>query len=251
MLGMTTALEKILYVPDTHRPYHDKRAWRLFMQAAKMFKPSIIIVMGDFEDFYSISRFSKSPHRDRRLKWEVTSVHEGLNELDALKAKQKIYLGGNHTDRLRRYLEEKAPELFDVIDIPTLLQLEARGWRYIPYGKHFRLGKVYHTHDVGATGRYACHKALDTYKKGIVTGHVHRIGYVVEGNISGDTQISANFGWLGNVKDIDYAQEGRVGRDSALGFGLGYLNPKTGFVYLVPVPIIKYTCLVEGRLLQG
>lgn len=242
------SLTRILYVPDTHRPYHDKQAWQVFLKAARIFKPQMIICMGDFADFYSVSRHAKHPHRDRKLKWELADVRRGLDELDALGAKTKVFLSGNHCHRLARFLEDKAPELFDVIDIPSLFELPQRGWTYVPYGKHFKLGKVFHTHDVGATGRYACHKALDYYKKGVVTGHVHRIGYVVEGNLAGDTQVSANFGWLGDRKAIDYAQEGKVERDSALGFGLGYHNPKTGFVYLVPVPIIKNTCVIEGQL---
>lgn len=244
-------LKRILYVPDTHVPYHNKRAWRLFLQAAKTFKPDIIIAMGDLGDFYSVSAHSKSPNRDRRLKWELAGVNTALDELDALGAKLKVFLGGNHEDRCRRYLEEKAPELFDVVDIPSLLNLDSRKWRYVPYKEHFKLGKVYHTHDVGACGRYACHRALDYYKKGIVTGHVHRIGYVVEGNMAGDQQVSANFGWLGDNKQIDYAPRGKVDRDSALGFGVGYYNEETGFVYLVPVPIVRYTCVLEGKLFRG
>jgi hypothetical protein len=251
--GMTTkaSLQRILYVPDTHRPYHDKRAWSLFLQVGKALKPDIIVSMGDLGDFYSVSRHSKSPDKDRKLKWEVSDVNKALDELDALGASRKVFIEGNHCDRLRRYLEERAPELFDVVNIPGLLHLAERRWEFVPYKKHIQIGKVFHTHDVGACGRYACHKALDYYKKGVVTGHVHRIGYVVEGNLAGDQQLSANFGWLGDNKQIDYASQGKVDRDSALGFGLGYLDEESKFLYLVPVPLVKYTCVVEGRLFKG
>lgn len=243
-------LEKVLYVPDTHRPYHDKRAWSLFMKAARGFKPHTIICMGDFGDFYSVSKYSKSPHRDRKLKFEIDDINQGLDELDSLHAKDKIFLGGNHDQRLQTFLQDKAPELFDVLDLASLLKLSQRNWKYIPYGKKFMLGKLAHTHDVGATGRFACHRALDYAKKGIVTGHVHRIGYVVEGNISGDQQVSANFGWLGDVTQVDYAAQVKAERDSALGFGIGYHDPSTGYVYLVPVPLVRYSCVVEGKFYQ-
>lgn len=242
------ALERILYIPDLHAPYHDKQAWRLVLKVARTFEPHTIITMGDFGDFYSVSRHAKSPHRDRKLRWELDSVNACLDQLDALGASRKIFIGGNHESRLTRYLQEKAPELFDVVTIPELLHLPTRHWEYVPYGKHIRLGKVFHTHDVGAAGRYACHRALDYYKHGVVTGHVHRMGYVVEGNLGGDTQISANFGWLGDRRQIDYAQEGKVERDSALGFGIGYHDPATHFVYLTPIPIVKNSCVVEGKL---
>jgi predicted phosphodiesterase len=247
---MTSNLQKILIVPDTHRPYHDKRAWKVFMTAAKAFKPDILVCIGDFGDFYSVSRHAKSPDRDRRLKWEVRSVNDGLDELDALGAKRKVFCAGNHCSRMERYIAEKAPELFGMIDIPSLLNLPARKWEYIPYKSHIKIGKIHYTHDVGACGRYAVHKALDYYRKGVVTGHVHRIGLVVEGNLAGDTQISANFGWLGDHRQIDYAQQGKVERDSALGFGIGYME-SSGVTYLVPVPIVRYKCCVEGKIYAG
>lgn len=39
----------------------------------------------------------------------------------------------------------------------------------------------------------------------------------------------------------------KANRDWALGFGMGYLR-ENGFVYLQPVPIVEYSCVVEGRL---
>lgn len=242
------SLKRILYIPDTHRPYHDTRAWALFLKAGRAFRPDMLICMGDFGDFYSISSYSKNPQRDRKLKWELDSINAGLDQLDALGAREKIYLCGNHDVRFQTFLQNKAPELFDVVDLPSLLRLRQRRWQFVNYGKKYVLGKITHLHDVGASGRYACHRALDYTKKGIVTGHVHRMGYVVEGNISGDQQVSANFGWLGDVSQIDYSAQVKAERDSALGFGVGYYDTATDFVYLVPVPIVRYTCVVEGKL---
>ncbi len=38
-------------------------------------------------------------------------------------------------------------------------------------------------------------------------------------------------------------------KDWTLGFGIGYLDTKTGIVYLSPVPIVKGTCMIEGKLI--
>lgn len=220
------------------------------MKVGKAFRPHTLVVMGDFADFYTVSAHSKDPRRAGQLPEEVASVHAGLDDLDALGAKEKIYLGGNHEDRLRRYLQDKAPELFDVVDIPRLFRLGERAWRYVPYQSDTRLGKLYLTHDVGNAGRYSTYKALDTYQHSVVTGHAHRLSYVVEGNTAGEFKVSAQFGWLGDLKHIDYLQAVNARKNWALGFGIGYLDPTNKLVYLTPIPIVHYTCVVEGRLFR-
>lgn len=202
-------------------------------------------------DFYSVSSHSKDPRRKERLEDEVASGHTGLSELDELGAKNKIFVAGNHEDRLRRYLQDKAPELFGLVDIPQLFHLKARGWTYIPYKGHGKLGKLHLTHDVGNSGRNATFAALDTYQHSVITGHSHRLQYIVEGNAVGEFKLSAQFGWLGDITKVDYMHSAKANKNWALGFGIGYLDPATGLAYLQPVPLVKYTCVVEGKLYRA
>ena len=58
------------------------------------------------------------------------------------------------------------------------------------------------------------------------------------------------FGWLGDVEEIDYMNQVKARKEWSLGFGLGYLDTKTGVVYLVPVPIINGTVLIEGKIVS-
>jgi predicted phosphodiesterase len=251
MSSSAAKLEPILFVPDTHRPYHDEKAWQLMLKVGRDLKPKHIVCIGDLADFYSVSSHSKDPRRANSLDVELKDVHKGLDELDSLKAKNKLFIAGNHCDRLSRYLQDRAPELFDVIGIPQLLKLEERGWKYTPYKDHASLGKLHMTHDVGVAGRNAVFRALDTYQHSIVTGHTHRLAYIVEGNAVGEFKVSATFGWLGDASKVDYMHKVKVAKDWALGFGIGYYAPATGYVYLTPVPIIKYTCVVNGKLYKG
>ena len=46
------------------------------------------------------------------------------------------------------------------------------------------------------------------------------------------------------------AAPGKI-ENCALGFGIGYHDPTTDLVYLVPVPIVKYTCMINGHVIQG
>ncbi len=244
-------LRPVLVVPDTHRPYHDRRAWKLMMAAAKLLQPEVIVIIGDFADFYTVSSHSKDPNRVKQLDVELKDVNEGLDELDKLGAEEKVFVEGNHCDRLRRYLKDKAPELFGVVGVPTLFRLKERGWRYVPYKRHTKLGKVHLTHDVGAAGRNATFQALDSYQHSIITGHAHRCQYIVEGNAVGEFKLSAQFGWLGDVEQVDYMNIAKARKNWALAFGIGYHDPSTNYVYFVPVPIINYTCMINGTVLKG
>lgn len=243
-------LEPILIVPDSHIPFEDKKAFNLMLRVGKALKPKHLIIIGDFGDFYAVSRHSKSPIRATQLPTEIMVCNERLDELDALGASNKLFIAGNHEDRLQRYLQEKAPELFGIVDIPKLFQLKQRNWHYTPYKKHARLGKLYVTHDVGSYGRNSTFKAIDTYQHSVVIGHSHRLQYVVEGNAVGEVKLATQFGWLGDRSQVDYMQQAQVMTSSALGFGIGYLNPKNGIAYLTPIPIINYTACVNGTLYE-
>lgn len=247
-------LTPALILHDIHAPFHDKRAWRLMLKVARKLKPGLVVVNGDFLDCFCISSHSKSPDRGGKgLKSEVEEGRRLLDQLDSLGADDKVFVAGNHEDRLRRYLEEKAPQLFGLVDIPGLLELRERGWQYVPYKHHTKRGKLHITHDVGYCGRYASARALDTYQHSITTGHTHRFQYLVEGNAAGEQKLSASFGWLGDAKAVDYMHRAQVLKNWALGFGIGYLDESNGLVYLTPVPIVRrsnssYSACVNGEI---
>jgi predicted phosphodiesterase len=248
--GHASELEPILICPDAHRPFHSKVWWDLLMQAGRFLRPKHLVIIGDFADFYEVSDHPKNPERKHNLADELADVDEGLNDLDSLGATNKIYIEGNHEDRLRRHLM-KDPALAGVVNTRKLLNLDERGWTFISYKDHTSLGAAYFTHDVDASGRNAVYKALETYQHTIVSGHTHRLQYVVEGSATGECKLSAAFGWGGDVEQIDYKNRARARKEWALGFGIGYLEPSSGFVYLVPVPVVHGTCVVHGRLFRA
>jgi predicted phosphodiesterase len=244
-------LKKVLIIPDSHIPYHCKRSVGLLYKVARDFKPDVIITLGDYADFYAVSSHSKDPRRALNLEFEVEAVNEELDKLDSLGAKEKIFIAGNHEDRLERYLMDKAPELFNIVKIPELFKLRQRGWKYVPYKNDYQIGKLNLTHDCGSAGRNAVFNAASVYQHNIAIGHTHRLCYSIEGNAKGVAHVSASFGWLGDARKADYMHKVKANRDWALGFGIGYLNPSSGTVYINPVPIVQYTCVVEGKLYVG
>lgn len=246
----TEPLHRILFVPDTHRPYHDKGAWALMLRAARLFKPDTIILLGDFADFYAVSSHDKNPSRVSSLDAELQDVNEGLDDLAALGASRVCYVEGNHEWRLARYLAKNAAALYGMMSVPELLRLEERGFEWTPYMHALRVGHLTITHDVGEAGIYAVKRARDAAEGNIVIGHVHAMGIHYSGSARGIVRVGAAFGWLGHSETAgDYIHAIKKARAWVHGFGIGYMQDD-GTVHLQAVPIIGGRCVVNGELVQ-
>lgn len=242
--------QRVLVVPDTHAPFHDVRAWKLMLKAARKFKPHTIVHIGDLADFYAISSHSKDPARQAGLRDELRVVRALRLQLDRLGATRKVFCEGNHEDRLRRYQADKAPELEGMFDTDSVLKLSENGWEFVPYKSHTRVGKVFFTHDTGNSGKYTTARALDAFQSSVVIGHHHQTQYAVEGDAAGKHRVGAQFGWLGDIKQVDYMHRIKAARSWSLGFGVGYQD-EGGVVFLQPVPIVGYRCCVGGIIHRG
>lgn len=243
-------IQKILFNPDTHSPYMDVKKWELFMRACEAFKPDTYIIGGDFADFYSVSDHDKNPSRSEDLEWEAEVTKGLLAEIDErVKPKEKIFIAGNHEDRLERFLMRHARPLWNSCKISKILGLEKLNWRYIPYRDHVAIGKLHVTHDVGQAGKYAHYQAVDAYQGNVVINHTHRIGYTVVGSLAKGAHVGAMLGWLGDLDQVDYMHRAKAARDWAHGFGIGYKLP-SGDVHVIPVPIVNNKCLIEGKVIS-
>jgi UDP-2,3-diacylglucosamine pyrophosphatase LpxH len=220
------------------------------LKAGKILRPDHVVILGDFADFYGVSSHSKDPNRALKLKEEIEDVKTALDQVIALGAKNNVFVAGNHEDRLERYLRDRAPELFNFISIPKILELKEKGFKYTPYKQAYKIGKLNVTHDTGVAGKYAHYKALETFQHNIIIGHTHRIGYAVEGDAQGQRHLCAQLGWLGDVNEIDYMHQTKARKEWSLGFGTGHMDTKTGVVYVTPIPIINGTVLLEGKIIS-
>ena len=88
------------------------------MKVAKTMDLAGIVILGDFCDFYSVSSHSKDPGRALKFEYELRQVDKKLRELNSLGAKHRVFVEGNHEDRLLRYLRDTAPALHSVIRYP-------------------------------------------------------------------------------------------------------------------------------------
>ncbi len=262
------SLQKILIVPDSHFPFQHKKAFELMIKAGKKFKPDIVMVLGDFWDFYSVSDHLRDPDRKLHFKDEIESGLGGLAQLESLGAKRHCFLSGNHEFRLIRHLQKlqqdsNLQQLFDagILSKKTLQDFFgtlSKKWEFTPYRQFMKIGRMHFAHDLGQAGRGAVSNAETTFQGSAVIGHVHSMQMQYFGNLKGKTHCAASFGWLGDANEIEYMSQTTVARQWTLGFGIGYHNEKNGYVYLNPVPIVKeynqagvvsgYNCMINGEL---
>lgn len=245
----TDDIERILIVPDAHHPYHDRKAWGLMLKAGRVFRPDRVVCLGDLVDFYAVSFHPKDPNRKRNLEFEIQAGCKALDDMASLGASRLDYVLGNHEDRLNRYLTSNAPELYNLVRLEEAMGLERRGWKVTQYRDHLTVGKMHFTHETGDAGMYAHVRARAAFSANACIGHTHRMATHYAGNAHGTSHVGAMFGHLLDVSTVDYMHRIRA-HAWQLGFGLGYHERSTGVVHLVPVPIIEYRCLVEGRLIR-
>jgi predicted phosphodiesterase len=244
-------LKRVLFVPDTHTPYHDARAVRLLLeQVVPAFVWDTVCVLGDFFDNYGISRFSKNPTRLKGVKKELQVGFGLIERIEAITSQRRIFIEGNHEQRLHRFLQEKAPEFYEIVLEWWQNHFRPPAWEYVPYMEDTSIGRAFVTHDVGRCGEHSTKQSLHDYQDNVVVGHNHLMDYSIRGNAKGTAHVGASFGWLGDVQQIDYRHRMKCRRDWQLGFGVGYVR-SNGFIYIQPVPIVGYTCVVEGRLFRG
>lgn len=243
----TTKLSRMLILPDLHAPYHDRRAWKVFLKVARDIQWDVFYSQGDFYDNYAVSRYVKDPMKEQSLYRELQLARkECLDPINEIGFKRKIVTLGNHDERPDKFLQEKAPAVYEQYLSEDWLGFRSTGWEVYSYHEYAQIGKLLMSHEVGATG---AHAVLNAVQDNIATGHDHRMDYVVEGTSRGVTHVSATFGWMGDRKHAEYMHTIRAMRKWVLGFGYGYVAPN-GYVYLVPVPFVDYTCVVEGRLFK-
>lgn len=196
---------------------------------------------------YSVSDHSKDPARKDLLADEVASVNRELDRVQGIIDGNAVFVEGNHEDRLRRYLWDKAPKLLGTCNVDRLYRTRERGWKHVSYRDLHRINNVAYTHDLGRAGVNAARQSLLDFGGNIVFGHTHRGAVVYQGEVKGSAHFSLNVGWLGDVGAIDYMHRARAMRDWQLGFGtVIHDGPKRAFARFHP--IVNGRVEVDGKL---
>lgn len=166
---------------DLQIPFHSIPALAIVKQIIEAEKPDGVILNGDIVDCYQLSEFSKSPLTDVVLLDEIHAAQELMAWLSNVTDPDKrIWIGGNHEDRVRRYVWAHAPSLGQLgsLSFDVLFELKKYGFQWIPYGGWYKLGKLVVTHGsmVRQHSGYTARAHYDRFGCSVLIGHTHRMG---------------------------------------------------------------------------
>lgn len=233
-------------IPDIHVPYHDVAAIKVLCKVIKSLQPDYLIVLGDSLDFYQLSRFDKDPLRKTTVSHDVDEFRHILYKLDnACPAKtEKVFLEGNHENRLQKWIWSNATELGNMIpSLDSYCGFKGLGWRYFKYGKFFRLGPVLYMHG-DRCGVNVSLAMIRKYGACVVHGHDHGAGIRYFANAL-DRVWALNCGHLSDMDQQEYLYGGVA--DWTSGFGIVEYSHDLKHAQPSFVPITDGKCIVFGE----
>lgn len=174
--------ERIVFLPDLHVPFHDPSALSCAIGLIRIFRPHTIFILGDWHDFYQLSRFIKDPGRATELQEDFDTAHTLLKHVRKSAPSAKIYFKrGNHELRLMKALRSKAPEFSKMrgLDIRSddCLGLNSLDIEYEEGPKCYRGILVKHGNIVRPKAAYAARGELERNMVTGISAHTHRTGY--------------------------------------------------------------------------
>jgi len=177
---------------DFHIPYQDTELVNKWLQHIKDTNPDRVIINGDLMDAGMLSKFDKVPGIDQSFKAEVELTKTFFESLRKVTDNEIVYLEGNHSFRLKKYLIDCAPELweFEELSLESLLDLERFDVEYIGLDEKYSTfqDNYFENQDflighfsLARTGLGATAKGLmEKYGKNIWQAHVHRFAYLAK-----------------------------------------------------------------------
>ena len=105
---------RILSLSDCHIPYHSTEAIEAAVKFGQGFGPSVVLLNGDWCDFYNVSRWQKDPSK-RSFVDELEQCERSFEWLRSKFPQARILLKyGNHEDRYDAFILQRAPEFWGV-----------------------------------------------------------------------------------------------------------------------------------------
>ena len=236
-------IKKALVLSDFQIPYHCKDSIKLVEKYMADNRFDYYILLGDFLDFFSISKYNEGKPGDiegMRLSDDYLIANEILDKHQRLIRKNSpkckfVFIYGNHCARLDKYLAAN-PQLKGLIEVENGLHLNERGFKQVfsyPKGEVYKLGKLYFHHGL-YTGAHHAKKMVDNFGQSIVYGHTHTLQTATKIRFeTKETQIGQSLGCL-----CEYEQSyiGKNPKEWVKAFGVVYLHPGGDF-NLYPIVI--------------
>lgn len=233
----------LIYLPDIHTPAEDRKTFTAVENYLKDSQPVEIVIGGDFTNLDCISSHNITNLRaveGTRIQRDMDYANRFLDRLQGAcpGTKKWVYIEGNHEYRLNRYVDIH-PQMAGILEIPTLLNLAGRGFKWVPQwsaGEVHKVGKANFIHGE-IEGDLHAKKMVTAYEDNVFYGHTHDIqAYSKVSKGTEKTHIAQSFGCL-----CEYGQPYMRGKADKWqqAFGDFYFTPDGFFTYFV-VPIFKH-----------
>jgi len=188
---------------DVHLGFHDIEAIRACIQFLRTIKVDNIVLNGDTIDAHKLSRWAKRKD-DIEFTTELQLARNFIDNLRATFPKARIYFKvGNHEDRLERYIQEKADQFAGLVTWQSLLELDAKGIKFIDSNQiMFCHGTwITHGHEIKVNG--SVNPAVTLMNKTLTNtcmGHLHRSQTIHKKSLDGEYLRADVIGTLSKLK---------------------------------------------------
>lgn len=165
---------------DIHFPYESPLYYHALSLMSQWPNLKAIYLNGDIAEIESVSSHPKGPSAQKKLLSELEYLNEKLDELGKLFPDIAVrYLSGNHEYRIFRFIRDIAPEMWGMLECPTLLKFDQRPkWKFIDYGptQLLKVGKtrdLYVRHEPLVGGVNHAKGTAEKALVSIIYGHTH------------------------------------------------------------------------------
>ena len=233
--------QRIAALFDIHCPYHSIEALTAALEWLRAHEPTIVVIGGDFFDFYGLSRFLKDPDK-RSPAEEIRTGIELLKAIYTALAPKNgvIFKMGNHDERFEHFLWQKMGEMAGLQDLEEMKEITLENILRKRLGEKFPLAfvgdkriikvgdlNIAHGHEFPSGISSPVNIARGLYmraKANAICGHHHRSSSHVEQDINGQMITTWSVGclcelhplympinsWNHGVALIDLSEDGRV-----------------------------------------
>ncbi|AHL18501.1 metallo-phosphoesterase [Microbacterium phage vB_MoxS-ISF9] len=277
--GADTQIGFRILADGTLEAFHDDRAMDVFIEVARQEQPEEIVILGDFLDLPSQSRWAQEAGFARTTQPALDAAHLFLAKLRKAAPLAKIVIiEGNHDKRMQNFIETNAlaafglkranmPDDWPTLSLPFLLRLDELDIEYkdaYPAAVYWDDDRTRNIHGTRANskGSTTAQYANDLPHINTWAGHTHRaeITYKTVMGPRGEAieSYSANPGSLcktdGTVPSVHGAihadgSSAKIVEDWQAGFGINLFNPETGESWPQVYRIRDGKALYNGRMI--
>lgn len=234
--------DRIAVISDTQIPFHDEKSLAAVERFLDDYQPNALVLNGDILDFYTLSTFTHNPAHASNLQHELDVADEIFGRWARRHERaQKVWVLGNHEDRLRKYMwEHPGFASLRMLDFDTLLSQNG-AWTILPYGSQAKIGDtlIVHGDKVRSQSGASARAQYASLGMSVIMGHTHRLSQASDRNARGQhTMIEG--GCLCRL-DPEYGPF----PNWTQGITLGFVN--NGVVHWQTVPILEDGFRADGR----